>query len=129
MDHDILQRHKAFWGRQETDRPLFGINSGFFLQQRFPRVIEHMPQGTIGPDDIPVDLFLQECDALYESHRELGDYPFVSSTRLSAFPGWRRSPAVRSSHRLTTSGPSPASAIWLPGSRRRTWARTPGCKN
>ena len=61
------------------DRPLFGINIGFFVQQRFPRVLASVPQGVIGPDDIPVDLFLDDCDDLYESHRDLGDYPFVAA--------------------------------------------------
>lgn len=79
MDPTTLRRHQAFWHREETDRPLLGINAGFFVQQRFPRVLERMPQGVIQPDDIPIDRFLEDCDALAESHRDLGDYPYVSA--------------------------------------------------
>lgn len=73
------KRHQAFWHRHPADRPLLGINVGFFLQRRFPRVMERMPQGRIQPGDIPVDLFLKDCDDLHVSHRDLGDYPFVSA--------------------------------------------------
>ena len=79
MEPENRRRHEAFWRHEAMDRPLFGINLGFFVQQRFPRVLAHMPQGIIGPDDIPVDLFLDDCDDLYESHREMGDYPFVAA--------------------------------------------------
>ncbi|MHB9038001.1 MAG: hypothetical protein ACYC64_15190 [Armatimonadota bacterium] len=79
MLKDTLQRHKAFWERRDTDRPLLGVNAGFFVNQRFPRVMEQMPEGEVQPDDIPVELFLKDCDDLYESHAGLGDYPFVSA--------------------------------------------------
>ncbi|MBI2843813.1 MAG: hypothetical protein HYX78_10475 [Armatimonadetes bacterium] len=79
MDNETLRRHKAFWNRQKTDRPLLGINVGFFVNQRFPRVMDRMPEGLVRPDDIPVEEFLEDCDDLYRSHSGLGDYPYVSA--------------------------------------------------
>ncbi len=74
-----LARHQAFWERRQTDRPLLGVNVGFFINHRFPRVMSRLPQGLVGPQDIPVDAFLEDCDDLYRSHSGLGDYPFVSA--------------------------------------------------
>jgi hypothetical protein len=76
---ETLARHQAFWERRKADRPLLGINVGFFINQRFPRVMARLPQGRIGPHDIPIQAFLEDCDDLYRSHRNLGDYPFVSA--------------------------------------------------
>ena len=76
---DTLKRHEAFWNLKETDRPLLGINVGFFVGQRFPRVMAAMREGPVRPEDIPVEAFLHDCDDLHESHEGLGDYPFVSA--------------------------------------------------
>ena len=62
-----------------TDRPLLGINIGFFVNQRFPHVMAKIPEGIVNPQDIDVNLFLKDCDELYQSHLDLGDYPFVSA--------------------------------------------------
>ena len=73
------QRHKAFWERQPTDRPLLGINVGFTLPQACPRTMAQIPDGPLKPDDIPVQAFLEDCDALELAHRGLGDYPYVAA--------------------------------------------------
>ena len=79
MLEETIKRHQAFWRRGDTDRALLGINVGFFVNERFPRVMAELPAGAIGPDEIPIRAFLDDCDALHESHRGFGDYPFVSA--------------------------------------------------
>ena len=74
-----VQRHRAFWNRQAADRPLLGIDIGFWLKQRYPRTAEKMPEGLIAPDDIPIDAFLKDCDDRYQQQLNRGDYPFVSA--------------------------------------------------
>jgi hypothetical protein len=76
---ETLERHRAFWDRQPADRPLLGVNVGFALQDVFPRAMARIADGPVRPDDIPVEEFLRDCDALDRSHRGLGDYPFVSA--------------------------------------------------
>ena len=78
MVENTLGRHKAFWIRQDTDRPLLGCNIGSFVSQQFPRTMQSIPAGIIGPEDISVDLFLEDCEQLYQDYLEIGDdYPFV----------------------------------------------------
>lgn len=79
LNEETLARHKAFWNSEETDRPLLGINVGFFIGQRFPRVMAKMKEGPVVPEDIPVEEYLADCDEMYELHRGLGDYPFVGA--------------------------------------------------
>jgi len=64
-----LDRHRIFWNREETDRPVLGINIGFFFHEAFPRVMAKLPPGTVRPDDIPVEEFLEDCDARYAIHQ------------------------------------------------------------
>jgi len=85
MFENTLERHRAFWMRQETGRPLLGCNIGFYVNERFPRVMEAMPTtgATVSPEDIRVDLFLEDCEHLYQAYREIDDdYPYVAA----AFP-------------------------------------------
>lgn len=72
-------RHKAFWERKSADRPLLGVNVGFTLPQAFPRTMAEVPDGPLKPVDIPVQAFLEDCDALELAHRGLGDYPYVAA--------------------------------------------------
>lgn len=78
MDPDKIKRHQAFLSRQPTDRPLIGSwLFGFFIHQQYPSVATAMEPGPIQPDDIPVDLFLKDVDALWEAYTKLDDdYPF-----------------------------------------------------
>ena len=85
MFEESLPLHRAFWERLRAVRPLFGIDIGFFLNQRFPRTAARLPEGPIQPDDIPLEAFLQDCDDRYQQHLGHGDYPFVSAP-LVAIP-------------------------------------------
>ena len=77
---DSIERHQAFWQRQETHRPLLGCHIGLFVNEQFPRLMETIPPGLVEPEDIRVDPFLEDCEHLYQSYREVGDdYPFVAA--------------------------------------------------
>lgn len=71
-------RHQLFLNRAATDRPLIGSwLFGFYVHQQYPSVAAAMEPGPIQPDDIPIDLFLKDVDALWEAYKELDDdYPF-----------------------------------------------------
>jgi len=64
---------------EPTDRPLLGsFLLGYFMNEQYPRLTEAIPDGPITPDDIDVDLFLQDCERLYQAYEELDDdYPFI----------------------------------------------------
>jgi hypothetical protein len=79
MPADTLHRHQEFWARQPADRPLLGINVGFAVEDTFPRTMARIADGPLKPGDIPVDEFLQDCDALAQAHEGLGDYPYVAA--------------------------------------------------
>jgi len=77
LDPARLQRHQAFFNRQPVDRPLIGSwLFGFFIHQQYPSVAAAMQPGPVQPDDIPIELFLKDVDALFEAYTELDDdYP------------------------------------------------------
>jgi hypothetical protein len=79
MPAHVLHRHQQFWDRRPADRPLLGINVGFNLEDTFPRTMARISDGPVKPADIPVDAFLQDCDALARAHEGLGDYPYVAA--------------------------------------------------
>lgn len=73
-----LERHRAFLKRELSDRPLFHCIIGFYMHQVFPRLSEDIPRGPVTPDQIRVDLFLEDCERLYQAYKELDDdFPFV----------------------------------------------------
>ncbi len=71
---DRLSRHRAFLRREAADRPLFGSwLFGFFMHQQYPSVTAAIQPGPIQPEDIPIDLFLQDVDVLWTAYNELDD--------------------------------------------------------
>ncbi len=75
-----LQRHQAFWRREPTDRPLLGCNLGLFVNERYPRVLGHLPDGLIQPHHIDVQAFLQDTEQLYLVHQQVpDDYPYTAA--------------------------------------------------
>lgn len=72
------ERHRRFFDRELSDRPLLGCNLGFYMHQAYPALSAALPRGRVTPDDIQIDLFLEDCERLYQAHRQLDDdYPFV----------------------------------------------------
>lgn len=78
MDPEKSRRHLVFLNGGPTDRPLIGSwLFGFYIHQQYPRLAATMKPGPIGPDDVPIELFLADVDSLWEAYNKLGDdYPF-----------------------------------------------------
>jgi hypothetical protein len=78
LEADKIRRHQAFLNREASDRPLIGNwLFGFYIHEQYPRAAAAMKPGEIKPEDVPIRLFLEDVDALYESYSELNDdYPF-----------------------------------------------------
>jgi len=75
-----LERYRAFLNRDPVERPLLGIGVGFLMPQAFPTLAPAIPIGPVAPEDIRVDLFLEDCEALYQAHCQIDDdYPFVGT--------------------------------------------------
>jgi len=73
-----LENYRRFLAREPMDRPLFGCHLGFFAHQRYPRVMQSLPEGPIQPDDIRMDLFLADyADARKGYDRMDDDYPLA----------------------------------------------------
>ncbi len=79
LDVHTLQIQRAFWNREQTSRPLFGCNVGFFMHQTYPTLVATLPKGLVKPEHIRVDLVLKDLEDLYQIHRQLDDdFPFVA---------------------------------------------------
>jgi len=84
LDPERLQRHQAFVNRALVERPLLGCCFGFYMPQMYPRVTASLRRGQLSPEDIRNDLFLADCDRLYELHRQVDDdFPFVAAPFIS----------------------------------------------
>jgi len=75
MTEDVKGRHEAFWNRRPTDRPLWGVSIGFFLNEAYPHAMERIPPGPVHPADIPIEQILRDCDERFVLHQGLGDFP------------------------------------------------------
>ena len=42
-----LKKHQAFWSREETDRPVWGVNIGFFANEVYPRTMAKLAPGRV----------------------------------------------------------------------------------
>lgn len=74
LDSTKLGRHQAFLNRVPSGRPLIGSwLFGFYVHQQYPSVAAAMEPGPIQPEDIPIELFLKDVDALWEAYSELND--------------------------------------------------------
>jgi hypothetical protein len=83
MFEPFLDRQRAFWSRRPIDRPLFGTNLGTTAIERHPAVVRSLGPGLMKPQDLRIEPFLDDCEWLYEFHRNCDpDYLFVGS----AFP-------------------------------------------
>jgi len=74
-----LKRHQAFWNREETDRPVWGVSIGFFAHEVFPRTMRKIPAGPLNPQDVPIEEFLHDCEERVAAQQEFGDFPCTCS--------------------------------------------------
>ena len=80
MFEKSLGLYQACWRRENTDRPLMGLNIGMFANDWFPTLMESIPNGLVQPEDIRTDLFLKDLECLYHTHQSVeADYPFVAA--------------------------------------------------
>ncbi len=77
-----VERCRAFWSREEVDRPLLATWVGSFEVTRlYPRGLAHLPEGELTPGDINFESFRQDYEVLFEKHLQASvDVPW------SAFP-------------------------------------------
>jgi hypothetical protein len=77
---ESLRRHRAYLSQEEVDRPLLACNIGFYLPECYPSLSSSLPKDrAIVPDDIQIDLFLQDCERLHQLYDQVADdYPFVA---------------------------------------------------
>ena len=90
MFEQVLESQRAFWSKQNVERPLLGCNIGPNASDRHPAVFRLLPEGVLKPDDLHVAPFLEDCERLYRSYQEMDvDYLFVVA-RFRIFRGWKR---------------------------------------
>ena len=76
-----LARHRAFWTRADTDRPMIGATIA-----TFPSVSAVRADGILRPDDLDVQVNVRELEAEWEARRDVsGDALWVANP-LWAFP-------------------------------------------
>jgi len=85
MSEDTLRRHRAFWNREQMDRPTWGVSLGFFANEVYPRTMANMPPGPVNPEDISIENLLEDCDDRWEAQRDLGDFPYTCAP-ISSVP-------------------------------------------
>ncbi len=88
-----LQRHQAFWHREETDRPLLGFTT-YRYSPREEYDLVAIPKGRhLTPEDFDVEAFLPVYDRQYRESREMaGDQiwtaiPFFGLSWLETIAG------------------------------------------
>ncbi|MHB1134393.1 MAG: hypothetical protein ACYC4L_18640 [Chloroflexota bacterium] len=76
-----IARHRAFWAREETDRPLIGTTIS-----TFPSVRAVRGQGIVQPEDIDFAEHLREHDEEWEQWREASGDAVWCAMPIWAFP-------------------------------------------
>ncbi len=80
-DEDKLWRYRAFWKRDETDRPLLGTTIATFPSVRAVRAT-----GILRPEDLDISENLRELDEEWDAWREVMGDAIWSASPLWAFP-------------------------------------------
>ena len=77
-----IERCRAFWAREQVDRPLLAAWVGSYeMAGLFPGGLAQLREGELTPDDIRFELFRQDYEALFDKHRRA-----ASDVPWSAFP-------------------------------------------
>ena len=81
---DTLHLHKAWYNREETQRPVLAINVGFWANERFARSMKCFPEDRpLSPGDFDNALYVKDTDDLHERQKGYGDYPFVAAAHTA----------------------------------------------
>lgn len=84
-----LERHRRFWNKETTDRPLIGfkIINSYFPAQWFksgePLLHDNL---VITPEMLDVNKFAAECEAIYLTHEATGQDLFWTAEPYTAVP-------------------------------------------
>lgn len=81
-DREKTARFRAFWGREETDRPLLGATIATFPSMRAVR----QESGTVRPEDLDIQENLKELDEEWEEWRGVMGDGLWAASPLWAFP-------------------------------------------
>ena len=75
-----IERCRAFWTLEETDRPLLACWIGSYqFPDLFPIGLSSMKQGQLTPDDVIPQAFAQDFENLFDLHRQVpADVPWSS---------------------------------------------------
>jgi hypothetical protein len=65
---DKLARQRAFWSKENHDRPVIGFTGTCFSSDTIHTI--KRAQGRVTPDDVDVESFLAYCDAQFEAWRD-----------------------------------------------------------
>lgn len=67
-----IDRFRAFWARQNHDRPLIGFTGSYYPRQTLESLT--VKEGAIRPEDVDVEAFLEHCEQEYLRWRHhMGD--------------------------------------------------------
>ncbi len=83
---EIVQRHRLFWQRGQTDRPIAACWIGSRLPDELYTAARAIPVGRVMPTDIHVDRFLADYDRLQEIHQSVDDDAFWIASPFFGIP-------------------------------------------
>lgn len=65
---------------KKNEKPLFGCTLGMFTKEHLPRTTAAFPDRQLTPEDVDIEAFLEDCEALWEAHNKMDDdFPFVAA--------------------------------------------------
>ena len=76
-----IDSQRNFWTIDKNSRPLIGCNLyGKNMWQNCPHTLGAIKTGIVNPEDIITELFIKDCDKLFNEHKKINeDFPFVAS--------------------------------------------------
>jgi len=128
MTKSARRRHEAFWNRADADRPLWGVGSGVYISDLYPRAMAKIRPGRVRPEDIPIDEIVRDCDERFSRYRGMGDLPFTCAP-FSGIP-WLEAiagcPMMSSPTSFWAEPCCERTEDWHPGppARETAWGRT-----
>ncbi len=91
-----VERCRAFWAREEVDRPLLSTWVGSFeMSGLYPHGLARLPAGELAPGDVDFELFRRDYETLAENNRRAcadvpwSAYPVMVLPWLEAVAGCR----------------------------------------
>lgn len=83
---ETLDRYRAFWKRQETDRPIIGVCLASYFPLEMFDSISLPEEGYLRPEDLDVGIFLDEYEREWIESREVAGDQFWVATPFWGIP-------------------------------------------